>query len=138
VADYRTQYTLFRLVFAVIVLSVVPRVLMFVSGLSVFDPQPKAIEQSLTESAQRGMRPGREVRYECRDGEQGWDYICTEFRTGDCVVRGACSAQQRLGVMEGGYASGRTINFLPTEGFVPSREAYLQKAREEQALRERK
>jgi hypothetical protein len=126
-ADYYRQYRLFQ---AVIVLGLfmlwsfysMP-VMDFLMGLSFFRASPQEAAEWLAASS-------KGVRYECRDGEGGWDYICDEYHTDHKGVL----RRQRIGVIQR-YSTGRR-SILPAEGPVPSRHAHDQQI--EQLLREEK
>ena len=117
-ADYYNQYRLFRLVFFLgLMLSsrytVIPAV-DFVAGLPVFRAAPESAEQWLNAPHKDGR-----VRYECREGELGWDYICTEFQTGP---RGELK-QFRRGVVDRVFT--KRVMSLPNDGPIPTRAARL-------------
>ena len=122
VADYRRQHRLFHIVFFLGFMVLSPYTLVpaldFVAGFGLFQEGPEAMEQWLNERYAR--RPDR-LRYECRDGEQGWDYICTRFHTPSASGSKTLKPSQvRVGIRNRLYSFGEME--LPNDGPIPSRE----------------
>jgi hypothetical protein len=110
---------------------IIPPLLNFGSGLPIFRAGPEKAEEWLN-------RYGRgRLRYECRDGEKGWDYICTEFRVGPEFSTGRIRVPEQVTVGVTDRYYGKGVNKLP-EGPIPTREAFIEQSEQQRRdLKER-
>lgn len=137
-ADYNRQYRLWHLVFFLgFVLSsgyVLTPALEYVTGFWPFQAGPEAEQEWLNKLHGRQAAASARFRFECRDGEAGWDYICTRFPPEDPRQKHS-SEPVRVGIRHRIYSFEQQE--LPGEGPIPTREfLHAQREARSRALKE--